>query len=178
MQSLQESIFIGLLFFFWLLLMHTIASQDNIIQIDDAMFFIPKFVLCTMITLNLIMMRLYVYACYDQDPFFDSLKQRQMELFYNCILVIGIISSTVYMLYFGIISYGAIKTIKNLKSTYRYALGITIFVATISSMIMIQNGQASQRMDPPLFLSLYAMFNIYMYLMAYMYAPSDISNYR
>ena len=31
MQSLQESIFIGLLFFFWLLLMHTIASQDNII---------------------------------------------------------------------------------------------------------------------------------------------------
>ena len=33
-------------------------------------------------------------------------------------------------------------------------------------------------MDPPLFLSLYVMFNIYMYLMAFMYAPSDISNYR
>ena len=32
-------------------------------------------------------------------------------------------------------------------------------------------------MDPPLFLSLYVMFNLYMYLMAYMYAPSDIKEY-
>jgi len=61
-QSLQESTFIGLLFFFWLLLMHTIASQDNVISIDDGMFFMPKVILCGLFTIYLIMMRMYIYV--------------------------------------------------------------------------------------------------------------------
>ena len=60
--------------------------------------------------------------------------------FYNVILAIGIVTSTFYMIYFCMIMFRALKTIKNLKETYRFAFGTTIFVSTISSMIMINNG--------------------------------------
>ena len=42
----------------------------------------------------------------------------------------------------------------------------------VSSVLMIFNGQNSQRMDVRLFMSLYALFNFYVYLMAYLYTPS------
>ena len=42
----------------------------------------------------------------------------------------------------------------------------------ISTAIMLRNGQASQRMDVRLFMSLYALFNLYIYLMSYLYSPS------
>jgi len=42
----------------------------------------------------------------------------------------------------------------------------------ISSILMIFNGQVSQRMDPTLFMSLYSLFNLYIYFIAYLYAPS------
>ena len=66
----------------------------------------------------------------------------------------------------------AMSTIRNLKKTYRYSLGITIFTMAFSAAIMLQNGQASQRMDPPLFLSLMALFNMYIHIIAFFYAPS------
>lgn len=41
-----------------------------------------------------------------------------------------------------------------------------------STIILVKNGQASQRMDVTLFMSLYAMVNFYVYLMSYLYCPS------
>ena len=140
LQSLQESTFIGLLFFFWLLLMHTIASQDMVITIDDGMFFMPKVILCFIFTVYLIMMRMYIYVQFEQDPFFDVIQERHVMTFYNIVFAIGVIISTCYMIYFCLIMFRALKTIKNLKSQYRFAFGATIFVSTISSMIMINNG--------------------------------------
>lgn len=41
----------------------------------------------------------------------------------------------------------------------------------VSMAIMYQNGQASQRMSPPLFLSLLTLFNFYVILIAHLYSP-------
>jgi hypothetical protein len=70
------------------------------------------------------------------------------------------------------ITYRALQFIKNLKETYRYSIGTTIVVMSISTFIMVRNGQASQRMDVTLFMSLYALFNFYIYLVSYFYCPA------
>jgi len=65
----------------------------------------------------------------------------------------------------------AMQIIKNLKKTYRYSLALTIFCLFISLVLMLNNGQASQRMDPPMYLSLLSLYNFYVILMSYLYSP-------
>ena len=50
---------------------------------------------------------------------------------------------SIYALYFAMITYRALQFIKNLKETYRYSIGVTILVMSISTAIMVRNGQAS-----------------------------------
>lgn len=63
--------FIAQLLFFWLILVHSIAVMDNLITIDEGMFFLPKIALSVLILVYLLWMRVYVYIMYAQDPFFD-----------------------------------------------------------------------------------------------------------
>ena len=56
--------FIAQLLFFWLLLIHSIAAMDNIITIDENMFFGPKIALSVMFLVYLLWMRVYVYIMY------------------------------------------------------------------------------------------------------------------
>ena len=81
-----------------------------------------------------------------------------------------------YVFYFMIIAYKALGVIRFLKKTYRYAIGSTIFVIIATSSIMLANGQASQRLDPPLFMCIYVLFNIYIFLITYLYAPHNNPN--
>ena len=69
------------------------------------------------------------------------------------------------------IVYKALKTIQRMSLSHRYSIGLTIFSMAFSAAIMLRNGQASQRMDPPLFLSLQALFNMYIFALSYMYSP-------
>ena len=95
-----------------------------------------------------------------------------MSNFYRALWSIGILLIGLYTIYFWMITTRALKFVKNLKETYRYSIGTTIFVMAISSYLMVQNGQASQRMDVTLFMSLYGLFNCYIFLMSYFYSPS------
>jgi len=80
-QALVESVFIAMLLFFWLLLMHSIASQDNI-SIDKQAFYLPKIVVCTLIAIYLIAMRIYVFVKFSQNPFFDLIQERHLHVAY------------------------------------------------------------------------------------------------
>jgi hypothetical protein len=84
---------------------------------------------------------------------------------------VGCILLTLYVLYFMMIMYKALQTIKSLRKSYRMSVGMTIFTMSICAILMYFNGQASQRMDPPIYLSLLTLFNLYVQLIAYFYAP-------
>ena len=58
------------------------------------------------------------------------------------------------------------------EDNHKYATAATLITMCSSCVLMIFNGQVSQRMDPPLFMSLYALFNLYIWFIAYLYAPS------
>mmetsp|Transcript_16109 Transcript_16109/g.27220 ORF Transcript_16109/g.27220 Transcript_16109/m.27220 type:complete len:299 (+) Transcript_16109:1033-1929(+) len=174
MQSLFESTFIAALLFFWLMLMHSIASQDNLITIQVERFFMPKIAICLSIFVYLAIMRIFIYVKMAQDPFFDLVEERQMSIFYQGLYSSGVFLFIAYIIYFGMIEYQAWATIKQLKKTYRFSLAITVITMAVSSALMLRNGQVSQRMDVTLFLSLYSLFNFYVYLIAYLYAPAPI----
>jgi len=63
--------------------MHSIAGMDNIISIDRERFFLPKLLICGLIFVYLIVMRLYVYIMYSQDPFFDFIAANHISKAYQ-----------------------------------------------------------------------------------------------
>lgn len=178
MQSFFESSFISLLFYFWLLLMHSIANQSNLIAINKVNFFAPKLLICGCIFLYLVWLRIYIYVLYSQDPFFDDVTVILLNDNYLKVKLLGALCIASYAVYFSMITYKVIGTLKQLKKTYRFSIGVTAVTMLVSSVLMLQNGQASQRMDPPLFFSLYTLFNFYVYFIAYIYAPFTDSEQR
>lgn len=111
-QSVVESFFIALLFFFWLLLMHSIAQSENIISISWKQFYFPKIIVCSALLSYLVSMRIYVYIRYSQDPFFEFLlKVENMDSMYEYLHSFGIIVITLYLVYFCMILSKAIIVI-------------------------------------------------------------------
>ena len=139
-QSALESAFIAMLMFFWLLLLHSIASQDNIITIAPQNFFYPKIGICTLYFIYLFTMRLYLHIMYSQNPFFDLVTEQNLSMFYSMTYSFGIVLLSLYIIYLICITYKALNVIRFLKKSYRYAIGSTIFVMSVSSVLMLANG--------------------------------------
>jgi hypothetical protein len=64
-----------MLLLFWLIIMHSMSTESNNGQIDLSpnKFFVPKIGLCAAYLVQLVLMRIYVYVQFAQDPFFDAL---------------------------------------------------------------------------------------------------------
>jgi hypothetical protein len=129
--------------FFWLLLIHSIASQDDVISIDKKRFFLPKTVICLLFWAYFLTLKIFVFLKQSQDPFYDLIQTDHINSFYSYLYSAGIALFITYLVYFCFIFYGAVTTIKGLKKTYRFALGTTIFVMTVSFILMGVNGQVS-----------------------------------
>lgn len=154
--------------------MHSISTnaKSGKTEVTAKKFFFPKLVICGAYFVQLVTMRIFVYVQFSQDPFFDALEEHHMTKTYDILHVFGIIFGSVYLFYFGILTYAAFNIIKYEDDNYRFSIGSTVLTMAISSILMIFNGQVSQRMDVTLFMSLYALFNLYIYFIAYLYAPS------
>lgn len=95
-----------------------------------------------------------------------------MTTTYETLHFFGTFLGFCYMSYFGVLTYAAMTRIRTDADNHQYATGATLVTMGIGCTLMLFNGQASQRMDTSLFMSLYALFNIYIWFIAYMYAPS------
>ena len=78
---------------------------------------------------------------------------------------------TSYLGYFGVLTYAAITKIRTSEDNHLYVTASTLTTAISSCTIMLFNGQVSQRMHPILFMSLYTLFNLYIWFIGYAYSP-------
>ena len=92
--------------------------------------------MCSALWGYLISMRVFVYIQYAQDPFFESSYAARVDVLYKYLQAFGILVMTLYLIYFLMIFYRAIQVIRNLKKTYRYSLGLTMFSLTFTLAIM------------------------------------------
>lgn len=86
--------------------------------------------------------------------------------------------TVMFIVFFGALTKKSLSTIKYLNPTYRFAIAVTICVMGIVAAILINNGQASQRFDTLLFMSLYSIVNLYLFFMAYLYQPATYTANR
>jgi uncharacterized membrane protein len=89
-----------------------------------------------------------------------------------------------YSSYFAIVTYVAFIQIKDMKKSYKFSLFMTFGVIFVCISIMLFNGYRATQNDSNayfihfnysiavMFVAFYAMFNIYMYIIAYLYSPS------
>lgn len=171
-QSVFESLFIATLLMFWLLYMHAI-SANTFMNITAKRFFLPKIILCSLFFVYLITMRLFVYLQFMKDPFFNAIfSKHSMSLTYQWIYLIGVVLGFLYLFYFGLLTFTALKTIKTFQRNYRITTAAMIFVIIVCLVLLFLNGQSSQRMDVRLFMSLYVLLNLHVHALAYLYTPS------
>mmetsp|Transcript_13014 Transcript_13014/g.9423 ORF Transcript_13014/g.9423 Transcript_13014/m.9423 type:complete len:83 (-) Transcript_13014:313-561(-) len=62
--------------------------------------------------------------------------------------------------------------IKEMKKSYRFVLVMTIIVIVISIGSLLFLFQVGSSNDTVLYVSIYALFNIYMYVITYLYSPN------
>ena len=120
--------------------MHSIASKDIFVHMDFKRFMFPKLCVSGLFFINFVTMRIYVYIKFNHDSFFDNFKARHFNTLYTVIKAITIFLISLYSLYFGAITYKAIKTIKHLNPSYRFAIGTTLFTIVVSGIIVLNNG--------------------------------------
>ena len=85
-------------------------------------------------------MRIYVYILYAQDPFFDDVTFVLLSDNYLKVKLLGALCIAAYAIYFSMITYKVLSTLKQLKKTYRFSIGVTAITMLISSVIMLENG--------------------------------------
>lgn len=64
------------------MLLHSIASQDDIITIEVNRFYAPKIFISLLIFMYLVTLRIFVYVKFSTDPFFDLIQGSHITLFY------------------------------------------------------------------------------------------------
>jgi len=156
---------------FWLVYIHAI-SANVIITITAKGFFVPKLIICTLISIWLMLMRIFVYVQFSKDPFFDALQGQHVTDTYKWLHLAGVALITLYVIYMGMLIYSALGTIKTFQRSYRVITATTIFVMLLTCGLLGFNGQVTQRMDVRIFMSLYSLFNFYVLFMMYLYTPS------
>ncbi len=108
-SSLSQATFISFLFFFWLVIVHSISTSE-LIHIDEKRFYLPKIVLCCCIWASLASSLLFISWQETKDPSFfwkDDIGNvfTWMQVLFGLLLL-------VYAAYFAIISYIAFFSIK------------------------------------------------------------------
>lgn len=95
-----------------------------------------------------------------------------MTTTYDILHFFGVFLGWCYIAYFGVLTYAALTKIRTEHDNSRFATGATLVTMGVGCTLMLYNGQVSQRMDPVLFMSLYSLFNLYIWFIAFLYAPS------
>ena len=181
--AVSQATFISMILFFWLIIIHSISSNE-VINIDEKRFYFPKIILCSSIWVVLTISMTYVDLKELQDPSFNW--KDDLGFFYSVMQIISVILFLLYSSYFVIIAYVAFFQLKDMKKSYKFSLFMTFGVILASIALIILEGYSSTQNNSKItyfpsyfliciaiiFVAYSGLFNIYMYMIAYLYSPS------
>eukprot|EP00347_Sterkiella_histriomuscorum_P006317 403353220 len=167
--SFSQATFLAMILFFWLVVVHSISSNE-IINIDEKRFYLPKIILCLGIWVVLMISNTYLNLQQINDPSFYW--RDDVGSFYSSLQICSVVLFLLYSSYFVIVAYVAFFQIKEMKKSYKFSLYMTFGVILFCISIMLFNGYRQTQNDTVMFVAFYAMFNIYMFIIAYLYSPS------
>lgn len=177
MNTVIQATFISLLLHFWSFLIDTISEED-VIRESPIKFYGPKLLLVVLIWLFLMVALALVRMQEAADPTFywdldinqTSVKALSWILF--CLLII-------YSLYLIGITMKACAAIRRLKESYKFVIGMTLIViATCVFFLSFLGLQKYVSTTTSIFklLSIEALLNLYIYVIAYLYSPCVMSS--
>jgi hypothetical protein len=179
-QSTLESNFVAMMLFFWLFCVHSVASvsfqilttqqSEQLLNVDHKTFYRPKIVLCFLIWGCMVAEKAYIqirrlqnpaYFVYENtDPLFMAIEMFEFSMLF------------LYLVYFMIVTYLVVFVLNMMKKAYKYLTVLTVMVIFTSILIMFLNARTSQLINTPLYVSQYVLYNTYLFLAAFLYAPT------
>ena len=148
--------------YFWLILLHTIASLNNDISISKVNFFYPKKIICALIFIQILLDKIL-------SGFY--IKNEALE-------IIGNILVALYLIYTLCIVFKVLSVIKYLNHSYRYSTWSTIFCLLLTIGFLFFNAHSSYYQKPSLYLSLVLLMNFHIWFISYIYAPNAIIHHK
>lgn len=178
-NTLIQSSFLAMLLHFWTYLIDTI-SQDEVIRLNPIKFGCPKITLALLLWIFLTISMISVRFKEANNPLIYwnlATKDSSMIIFSAVLLLLLVI----YCLYLVIITYISCSSIKRMKENYKYLLCTTYGVIAIwvgcLGLVGIENYVSSSTTILKI-LSLKGLFNLYIYLLAYLLAPTSYKTSR
>jgi len=163
----MQSGFIGILLFFWLTALHSL-SVTNLINVDERKFYIPKFVICFALQLSICTSLLYT----NYNTYYDPTYAWKDQTFTAFLLGMIFVLSIVYLGYFLVISYMTYTAVRRMKKNYRIVFYYTFTVAICSVVALAFHGYGGYGDRNLVFMAIFALFNIYVINMSFLYAPT------
>jgi hypothetical protein len=169
-QALVQATFLAMILFFWLVITHSISSNE-VINVDETRFYAPKIILCGLIWVTLLISMGYVNLKQASDPSFSWRDDHGS--FYSIMQVILIVLFVLYSSYFVIVAYVSFfqGAVRDMKKSYKISLILTFAVIAAFLLLMLSQGYSSSS-SPTLYVAFISLLNIYMYVIAFLYAPS------
>lgn len=178
----MEATFISMILFFWLIVVHSI-SQSEQLNVDTKWFYLPKGLICGAIWLDMMMVLTYIAIRQINDP--SYYWQDNLGDFYTVMHRISLGLLLIYTAYFVFIAFVSCSEIQQMKKSYRFVIIVTLLVISISILSLFSNGFLSQATNCKAlpnfnntfniaqgYLIIYALLNIYMYVISYLYCPA------
>lgn len=101
------------------------------------------------------------YFVYENtDPLFMAIEMFEFSMLF------------LYLVYFMIVTYLVVFVLNMMKKAYKYLTVLTVMVIFTSILIMFLNARTSQLINTPLYVSQYVLYNTYLFLAAFLYAPT------
>ena len=144
MQALTQSTFIAMILFFWLVIVHSISSNE-VISIDSRRFYLPKIIISLAIWLILTLSMSYVNLKAVGDPSFNW--RDDLGSFYSTIQILSVILFLLYSSYFLIVAYVAFFQLTEMKKSYKFSLFLTFGVIFASIILILCEGYSVSSND-------------------------------
>jgi len=163
--------FIVLLLLFWLILFDGIRKEAN--QRDFKTFYLPKIILLILFWIAGVTVYTWAQLHQRSDPVYSSASELPGYIFFEVALLIFLIIYIFWLVYATCRACGDIKTLPYLGIRIKF-FGVFTLLVILTVVGALIFGYGSNLNSAAEFLSFLSLFNLYVYVLAFVYLPSQI----
>jgi len=146
LNCLTESTFITLMLFFWILIIHSAASTEQLLSLDQSRFYMPKVSICIFVWIYL----LVETSFYETEGIAWSAEaEYHRGIVWIIIRLAGVVILSIYLSYAALIIAGLHRVMNLMKKSYKWIMYATVFVLVTSVSILYLNGSVTLRFEKP-----------------------------
>lgn len=124
-----------------MVLVHSVATEDQILTINENKFYWPKAFVCVILWGALVAEQGYLSLKRSQDPSYWNAMYA--DHFMVGIRLVGVVFIILYLMYFFLLATQMFTTVKQMRKAYKWVISMTVLVISASGCILLMSGRTA-----------------------------------